>query len=541
MRSTKFLRGLAGPISGSGIPDFIEALLSSGRIVDLPMRDFFSQEETALTDGSCSALEGKIRHIREQSGKEGKALINWNSLVYGDSTGASWGSGLPSAATLRVEESGDRSMLSGRVLLAGEGASKPTKATLFVKTPASIASSSRLLEQVRVAEVNLEGSGVICEEMLPGVFRAEFPTPTTCSVLDRSQACPLQRLFTQNLSAVAAMSELLEKMENICSLHLTQCTQYDGLLLRNPAMHQRLAQLSTLRFGMDSALKYLRYTDPTRVVGTHEESAAVLESTALLIFAQEAIAAAKRQVNEVLHRFPLSEPRRFQGAIAERVIDYPLVKEWLESSHDVCSIMTGPVAQHGAALFTPLFTAAPSGGRSAAPTDYLMQLLGFQGGRRGGEGRLTSTHLNLKPAVQRVEHDVNSFWVQLASTSATALSELTFSRFLSLFLAELYVDIAVLHRGSAAVHRREAQDRTALDETPAAADAGAPELMPPHRESLLADGFHLFSHARRQALLSDWALAAASGQKAFPKGDIAEYLESCTTHPIQLVLDKKSE
>lgn len=55
-----------------------------------------------------------------------------------------------------------------------------------------------------------------------------------------------------SLSLAATCRDELKRVQNICALHLTQQGQWDGLLLQNSAMQERLTKLACLQFGLAS-------------------------------------------------------------------------------------------------------------------------------------------------------------------------------------------------------------------------------------------------------------------------------------------------
>lgn len=608
---------------------------------------------------------------RSKSGKSASEnqFSEWRDVVHGaicpiaaqQDQECCWFASYQSAATLQLEESAASSTeqtwkLSGHATIAGppKATSKTSQVTaeeesnhmsalasagavsrvrLFVRVPAS--SGGEGGARVRWVTVSLS-EHPDCVSLTPlssGVQRLVLrELPVSAAVIHAaaeddssvsSEASAERIAAQQHLLHAAAFSGILARVEEICSLHLTQAARFDAILLKNPAMQHRLAQLAAWRFGLDTTVDYLTgyyqaastqavSPPPSSPTTAGRNAAPLLESTVVHLFGQMALTNSLRLAQDILHGTPLHEAVTFDqppslgdeppakegdGDTAEETtgehnpvvahlkpvtVDYPFIQRLLDTPVEGLTAPNGSMKMQAQQLLAPLIQSSSSSSSSSASSStaaasYAASLLGLTSGSAALGLRLNSAHMNLRGIVQRLEKDAAAFLsvVKKHQNASSVPHQPVWLSCLGMMMAELFANVAVLHRGSAAITRSEELERNLLKqeqqqqhapitpeqknkEAPSSCDVAEPQLdalsaeIPPHREALLADAFHTFSHTRRQALLAELQMAEQALQGMMPGKSskagadasvksaaspvVVASLEDLATHPIELVM-----
>lgn len=240
-----------------------------------------------------------------------------------------------------------------------------------------------------------------------------------CSIFTSSSSSPLSSSsassspsFLAHPSVALAVTciEELEKVETICSLHLSQQSQWDRLLVSNTAMQERLAQLSSWRCGLQSLFSYVSHHHAEQQPSASSRSSP--EVAVLQIFAEMAMLESASLVREMVDAslWPTAVPHVSCPAPNENVmeenenpatpnetdssstsssstanasssvskgtpgklIDYPYIEEFLEVR--IPSLFLQPhtrsvpsMVEHVYAHILPLLSvSSPSGGKTSA-------------------------------------------------------------------------------------------------------------------------------------------------------------------------------
>ncbi|KPI88473.1 hypothetical protein ABL78_2435 [Leptomonas seymouri] len=392
-----------------------------------------------------------------------------------------------------------------RMKEAGEGAAGAENASASADTPTYV-----------TASVRLDQPGVIGKNFVGGMLhvRLDGAEAIRNESLSAKQVAGYQHVLT-----ATAYSAILSKVEEICALHATNTIRYDALLIRNPAVQMRLAQLSCFRYGIDCLADYV-VGDPEVEEGAEAEAfldtfsallhMPLVESMALNIYAERALMDGMDGMWEVVRDTPLVKAVPHRSAPG-KTIDYPYLSKLLHSSKYVLTASDGSMEEQALTFLGPLLSHGGSFGRSGdgGLTGMLQSLMGLTSGHSYGGVRLAAPHVNLSGMAKQLEQDVAKL-LHLIS-SETDKTEPIFVICAAQYISEVLANLAVIYRCTAALN---------VDEEGRG-----------HREWLLAQAFGGSSAVRRQRLLDEYGMAR-SATKVLRK---SKDLDSYSTHPIELM------
>ncbi|KAG5486161.1 hypothetical protein LSCM1_07278 [Leishmania martiniquensis] len=369
------------------------------------------------------------------------------------------------------------------------------------------------------ASVPLEQSGVVTKRLVNGVLHVHLANADAvqCESLSAEQVASYQHVLT-----ATAYSAILRKLGDVCALHATNTTRYDALLLRNPAVQMRLAQLACFRYGIDCLTGYV-VGDPEAADGdetaelmssfTERLEIPLIESMMLKIYAERALMDGMDGAWEVVRDTPLV------AAVAHRsnpakIIDYPYLAELLNSSKYLLVSSNGSMEEQSMALLHPLLSHGHSFGKGASSSgtgvaSMLQSLMGLTSGHGYGGVRLAAPHVNLAGMSKTLERDTSKLLGVLASEKGKL--EPTFVICVAQYISEVLANLAVIYRCTAALN--------------------ADEEGRGHREWLLAQAFGSASAMRRQRIMDDYTMSRAAAD-VIKKG---QSLDHYSTHPVELM------
>lgn len=122
-----------------------------------------------------------------------------------------------------------------------------------------------------------------------------------------------------SFSLAATCSEALQRVQTICAMHLTQQTQWDGLLLQNTAMQARLTTLACWQFGLDSLRSYVsQHQEELKTSSTSPEVIALQLYTEMAMregaqLARDIIGENTRLAVAIPHRYSLPTAANTEG------------------------------------------------------------------------------------------------------------------------------------------------------------------------------------------------------------------------------------
>lgn len=520
--------------------DMVKALLVSGRLVDIQMLHFFNgqverevaarggaplsaseaataaakataatttaqtaaaapaEAETAAASVAPEVLAVRARNKERLAALEAfqaqctsvrqaaaKAPLSWMGQVYGEKE---WCSSFLAANVVAASGEAGNVRLSGRALVAGSG---PTPATVQVMARAGATTVRAVRVSLAQPDVTATRNGDVLSLELRGAEGVVVPEVDPADIATR-----------QHVLNAAAYAGILSTLEEVCALHATHTARYDGLLIRNPAVQMRLAQIACFRYGVETLSSY--------VVGDGEavESAVGLlglplaESTVLSVYAESALMDGLDCAWEVVRDTPLvaAVPHRSK---ASKTIRYPYMLELFNAPKYALTSMDGAMETQIVEFLAPMVRELRKreGGDLRG---WVNQLLGFSSGTLA----LAAPHTNLKVCAKRLESDLTSF-IELALAHPSK-DDPVYAITVAQYLAEVFASVAVIYRCTAALN----MDERGLG----------------HREWLLTQTFSAASTARRQKILSDFRMATAA-RKALGKTD----LDSYSTHPLELM------
>ncbi|KPA73198.1 putative mitochondrial hypothetical protein [Leptomonas pyrrhocoris] len=405
---------------------------------------------------------------------------------------------------LRLEEEGEMKEAAA----GAEGKVHPTGAAVAAAaaTPTYV-----------TASVRLDQPGVVDKKLVNGMLRVRLDGAEAIrnEALSARQVAGYQHVLT-----ATAYSAILRKVEEVCALHATNTVRYDALLLRNPAVQMRLAQLACFRYGIDCLTDYV-VGDPEVEEGEEAEEffssfsallqMPLIESMALNIYAERALMDSVDGMWEMVRDTPLVKavPHRSNP---EKMIDYPYLAQLLNSSKYVLTASDGSMEEQALAFLSPLLShggAFGSGGSGGGLTNLLQGLAGLTRGHSYGGVRLAAPHVNLAGMARQLEHDVARL-LHMIST-AKDKTEPMFVICVAQYISEVLANLAVIYRCTAALN---------VDE-----DGRG------HREWLLAQAFGGSSAVRRQRLLDDYSMSCSAAKVLRKSKDLDNY----STHPVELM------
>lgn len=517
--------------------DMAEMLLRQGRLGDVQMLNFFGsqlQHEAAdpaeaaaatskpvaadaatPTDAAAAAspsaqeISARARraafdrfHARHAAvtAKAAKQPLSWLADVYGEKE---WTCTPAEGAPLAVARTADSKSLTltGRMVAVGAVGSAAESACVLVRVPEE---ASDDLAPLVAARLSLSA---------PGVRVTKIPSGLSLE-LDRATAALLPAVVAEEVAAghhvlfAAACSGILSRLAEIGALHATHAVRYDALLIRNPAVQQRLAQIECARFAVDCLGAYVA-GDGELEEGEVPAAAERLEMPAveamlLNYYAEMMLMSGLDDVWEVVRGTPLDKavPHRSKASLS---IDYPYIAELFRLPKRLLSSAHGSKELHAVTTLVPLLRRSRIEAASGAFQNPLPAMLGMSAGRI----RLLSPHVNLRMVATVLEKDIQKLLDMIAAQKDR--EEPAFVLSVAEYMSELMASLAVVYRCSASLN---------VDE-----DGKG------HREWLLAQAFCASSAARRQTVLADFKMASAANQILRKASDLDNY----STHPLELM------
>jgi hypothetical protein len=393
-----------------------------------------------------------------------------------------------------------------RLEKAGGGLAEKTK-TSAEETPTYV-----------IASVRLDQPGVVEKKLVNGMLRVRLDSAEAV----RNEAISAKQVAGyQHVLTATAYSAILRKVEEICALHATNTVRYDALLLRNPAVQMRLAQLSCFRYGIDCLTDYV-VGDPEVEEGEEAEEffnnfstllqMPLIESMALNIYAERALMDGMDGMWEMVRDTPLVKavPHRSNPS---KVIDYPYLSQLLNSSKYVLTASNGSMEEQALAFLAPLLAHGgafgSSGGSDGGLSGMLKGLMGLTGGHSYGGVHLAAPHVNLSNIAKQLERDVARLLHMISSEKKK--TEPVFVICAAQYISELLTNMAVIYRCTAVLN---------VDEEHRG-----------HREWLLTQAFSGASAMRRQRLLDDYRMSRSAVKVLRKSKDLDNY----STHPVELM------
>ncbi|CAG9568956.1 conserved hypothetical protein [Leishmania major strain Friedlin] len=367
--------------------------------------------------------------------------------------------------------------------------------------------------------VPLDQPGVVEKKMVNGMLQVRLNNA------DVAQSEPLSAekvASYQNVLTATAYSGILRKMGEIGSLHATNTVRYDALLIRNPAVQMRLAQLACFRYGIDCLTDYV-VGDPAVVDGdeaaelfssfSEQLQIPLVESMVLKIYAERALMDGMDCMWEMVRDTPLV------AAVAHRsnpakMINYPYLAELLNASKYLLTSWNGSMEEQAMAFLHPLLSqgglfGSGAGGSRAGIGGVLQGLIGLTTGHSCGGVRLAAPHVNLAGMAKTLELDVAKLLSVIAGEKGKL--EPMFVISVAQYISEVLANLAVIYRCTAALN---------IDEEGRG-----------HREWLLAQAFGGASAVRRQRIMNDYMMSRAA-TSVIKK---SKSLDNYSTHPIELM------
>ncbi|GET86017.1 hypothetical protein, conserved [Leishmania tarentolae] len=367
--------------------------------------------------------------------------------------------------------------------------------------------------------VQLDQPGVVAKRMVNGVLQVRL---NNADVVE-SESLPTEKVAGyQHVLTATAYSAILHKMGEVAALHATNTVRYDALLIRNPAVQMRLAQLACFRYGIDCLTDYV-VGDPevgdgneaTELFSSFSEQLQIplIESIVLKIYAERALMDGMDCMWEMVRDTPLV------AAVAHRsnpakAIDYPYIAELFNSSKYLLTSLSGSMEEQSMTFLRPLLSQGGLFGNGASGSGagiggMLQSLIGLTTGHNYGSVRLAAPHVNLAGMTKTLELDVAKLLNVIASEKGKL--EPTFVISMAQYISEVLANLAVIYRCTAALN---------IDEEGRG-----------HREWLLAQAFGGASAARRQRIMSDYMMSRAATNVIKKSKNLDNY----STHPVELM------
>ncbi|CCW72100.1 unnamed protein product [Phytomonas sp. Hart1] len=486
--------------------DVVEQLLCFGRLADIQMANFFRKQlacecgpaggETVKEKDDFSRQREAVRKIARGSAE---GLTAWIGGAYGVSE---WSTGHLSTQTLQAKrgEKVEVITLRGKALAAGEVGSAPKSVQVIAQLPSLDAAAAsahagtedymreNLREAVLQVPLSNENEGRITTKLVNGLLQLDFHDAVATV---KAGVCARDVASRQNILTATAYGGMLERLERICALHATTAVQYDGMLIRDPAVQMRLAQIACSHFGVESLAAYvsgsdeaLHEADAPQPEETSEEGDTpaarefrFFEAVSLNIYAGNALMDGLDNAWKILHGFPLTTPRPHRSK-PEIQINYPYVDSLLNTSKYFITSMNGSMELQAQTFFGPLLQRSFL--HQSASTWLESPLRHLMGLTTAAKVCLSAPHVNLRVMTDVLERDLTR-GLELVSHQKDP-TDPSFVITVVQYIAEVFANLAVVHRCSASL----------------TADEGGRG----HREWLLAQAFGAASAARRQRLLA---------------------------------------
>ncbi|AIN95711.1 hypothetical protein LPMP_070250 [Leishmania panamensis] len=370
-----------------------------------------------------------------------------------------------------------------------------------------------------MGSVPLNQPGAVEQRIVNGVLqvRLDNADAVQCESLSVEQVTSYQHVLV-----TMAYSAILRKMAEVGALHATNTVRYDGLLIRNPAVQMRLAQLACFRYGIDCLTDYV-VGDPEVTDGddaaepfssfSEPLQIPLMESIMLRIYAEHALMDGIDGMWEMVRDTSLvvAVPHRSNPT---KIIDYPYIAELFNSPKYLLTSSNGTTEEQSMAFLYPLLAQCSSSGSRAGGSrtgigGMLEGLIGLTAGHSYGSVRLAAPHVNLTGLAKTLELDV----AKLLNVIATEKGKLDPGFVISVaqYISEILANLAVIYRCTAALN---------VDEEGRG-----------HREWLLAQAFGGSSAVRRQQILDGYIMERAATSAIRKSNSLDNY----STHPIELM------
>ncbi|KAH9599870.1 hypothetical protein LSM04_000100 [Trypanosoma melophagium] len=521
--------------------DFVATLLQQGRLADMLMLRHFTALGTKVS----------LQELKEETGgttvKEtaGHTLLKKREAVYAKAMAVPNTAWLSAAATACGTKEECCALSQSRdTVQASVNPSDPTRVTLNGTCFTAVEEKS-LPASLRLAASCENGGAVMLtvpfaqsgdkvqSYAVGGGLRAVQFCKAEASIVGDAAAVDV---FTaeQNVLAAAACGGVLRRLEEICARHATNTVRYDALLVRNPAVQKRLAQLASARFGVEALSSFVTGHDPSIIsVPTHTTDSTVVEasekytpslveSVALCMYAKHALAEGLAHAREITHYTALTHTRSHKSK-PESPIEYTYAAELFGCERQLLSSIGGGMAMQGMRYIAPLLAqqqqqqqqqqkqqqeqgTSPFGNIQELLTSYVL-------GAENSTVRLAAPHVNLQVSTARLEKDISLMLHRIRQHHKQQKTERVdplFVMAISQYTAELFANVAVVYRTTASLSREESNGP---------------------RNWLLAQSFCAESTARRTRVLQEWDLSVAA-RRALGK---ANNFDECTIHPVELM------